>query len=146
MEQARGNSPRFSEDLRVFRSSEKRMPMISENKNFCGYHLSISMAIGNRGFPAKKLEVLNMRKFLIEMEQEITLEELRRDYYEQFEDTDAETFERYLELCMWWNNGALTEILTDETPRGLASRAVGKFCPDGETEIWLPMSKFPLFS
>lgn len=87
-----------------------------------------------------------MRRFLIEMDTEITLDELRRDYYEQFEDTDAETFEQYLELCMYWNNGALTEILTEDTPRGWASRAVGKFCPDGETEVWLPMSQFGLFA
>jgi hypothetical protein len=111
------------------------------------------MAIGIVGIHAKKIGGADMRKFLIEMEQEITLDELRRDYYEVFErgETGAETFERYLELCMWWNNGALTEILTADTPRGWASRAVGKFCvEDAETGEknweWLPLSQFDLFA
>jgi hypothetical protein len=118
-----------------------------------GYNSRRITAIGYVRIPKQKIGGADMRKFLIEMEQEITLDELRRDYYEVFErgETGAETFERYLELCMWWNNGALTEILTADTPRGWASRAVGKFCvEDAETGEknweWLPLSQFDLFA
>ena len=96
-----------------------------------------------------------MRKFLDEMEREITLDELRAYYESDAErmerDEGIESFERYLELCMFWNNGSLTEILTEDTPRGWASRAVGKFwVTDAETgekyEEWLPLSQFELFA
>lgn len=65
-----------------------------------------------------------MRKFLIEMEQEITLDELRRDYETGAVESDGESFPRYLELCMARNNGALTEILTEDTPSGERRGAV----------------------
>lgn len=69
-----------------------------------------------------------MRRFLIEMETEVTLEEIREDYNKNreriAEESGAENFGEYLENCMYWNNGALTEILTDDTPRDLRKRAV----------------------
>lgn len=68
-----------------------------------------------------------MRKFLIEMETEITLEELKNNYdrkREQMALEGIDSFARYLDLCMARNNGALTEILTDETPRGEQRNAV----------------------
>ncbi len=82
-----------------------------------------------------------MRKFLIELDSVIGIDELKKDFYEKFENTEKITFARYLELCMWWNNGALTEILTDETPPEMRSRAVTYYhavCSetDGD-EYWL---------
>lgn len=69
-----------------------------------------------------------MRKFLIEMETEITLVEIEEDYKnrrdEIAEESGAENFGEYLENCMYWNNGSLTEILTEDTPRELRKRAV----------------------
>ena len=65
-----------------------------------------------------------MRKFLVEMDSEITLDDLRRDYESGAADTDAETFAQYLENCMARNNGALTEILTEDTPSGELNSAV----------------------
>jgi hypothetical protein len=63
-----------------------------------------------------------MRKFLIEMDVEITLDEVEQNYHE-FDYDDVMTFPQYLADCLG-KNGALTEILTDETPRGEEMRAV----------------------
>ena len=68
-----------------------------------------------------------MRKFLIEMDVEITLADVKKEYEarrEEIEEDGAENFAQFLDLCMFWNNGALTEILTEETPRGEQARAV----------------------
>lgn len=68
-----------------------------------------------------------MRKFLIEMETVITLEHLARDYENRRAELSRdgiETFPQYLEQCMARNNGALTEIMTDDTPRGNRREAV----------------------
>lgn len=64
-----------------------------------------------------------MRKFLEEETNNIwTLEELKWYFENQYGGDDisgiqnGETFEHYLESCMYWNNGELTEILTEDTP------------------------------
>lgn len=63
-----------------------------------------------------------MRKFLVEMDYVVTLEDMRDEWREWAR--DGETFAQYLENCMARNNGALTEILTEDTPRGELSGAV----------------------
>ena len=65
-----------------------------------------------------------MRKFLWEMETVVTLDDVRESYY-ALEPTErvGMTFPQYLADCLG-KNGALTEILTDETPRGEQQKAV----------------------
>ena len=67
-----------------------------------------------------------MRKFLHDYESIVTIEELKSgDEYKEFvNDYPGETFEKYLDLCMFWNNGFLTEILTNETPKNQRRDAV----------------------
>jgi len=59
-----------------------------------------------------------MRKFICDRDSVITLEELQNgDEFKEFmEENPDESFSRYLELCMYWNNGMLEEILTADTP------------------------------
>lgn len=87
-----------------------------------------------------------MRKFLYEMDYEITECELR-DYYEKEkrgECSDYETFGEYLKNCMYWWNGALTEILTADTPRELRRRAVSYmraiYSDDADDSCWMWMN------
>ena len=82
-----------------------------------------------------------MRKFLVEMDREVTLDEVRESWRE-FAD-GGETFAQYLENCMARNNGALTEILTADTPAGEKRGAV-TLCgvyysenPEDYCEEWL---------
>ena len=63
-----------------------------------------------------------MRKFLVEMEYVVTLEDMRDEW--NMWARDGESFAQYLENCMARNNGALTEILTADTPDGELSGAV----------------------
>lgn len=63
-----------------------------------------------------------MRKFLWEYDTTVTLDELREEWRNN--DEDGRTFREYLDACMYWNNGALTEILTEDTPREYRERAV----------------------
>lgn len=67
-----------------------------------------------------------MRKFLHDYESIVTIEELKNgDEYKEFvNDYPDATFEEYLDLCMFWNNGFLTEILTNETPKNQRRYAV----------------------
>lgn len=51
-----------------------------------------------------------MRFFLCENDEIFTEDQLRKEYEKHKAETDADTFEEYLELCQWYNNGALTEI------------------------------------
>lgn len=55
-----------------------------------------------------------MRKFLVEYDEVITLDDVRRSWREFAE--DDMTFADYLRNCLD-KNGALTEILTEDTPR-----------------------------
>ena len=59
-----------------------------------------------------------MRRFLHDYESVITMEELQNgeEFKEFMEENPDESFARYLDLCMYWNNGFLTEILTADTP------------------------------
>ena len=59
-----------------------------------------------------------MRRFICDRDSVITLEELQNgDEFKEFmEENPDESFSRYLELCMYWNNGMLEEILTADTP------------------------------
>ena len=84
-----------------------------------------------------------MRKFLYEMETEITESELR-EYYEKEKHGECEdygTFGEYLKNCMFWWNGALTEILTAETPKELRRRAVSYmravYSDDADDSCWM---------
>lgn len=89
-----------------------------------------------------------MRKFLHDYESIVTIEELKNgDEFKEFvNDYPGETFERYLDLCMFWNNGFLTEILTNETPKNQRRYAVSSCalhdCETGEFECceWLDYS------
>lgn len=69
-----------------------------------------------------------MRKFLHEYESIVTLEELENgeEFAEFMRENPGESFFRYLELCMWWNNGSLAEILTAGTPKAERRRAVSR--------------------
>lgn len=69
-----------------------------------------------------------MRKFLHDYESIVTIEELKSgDEYKEFiSDYPDATFEEYLDLCMFWNNGFLTEILTADTPKAERRRAVSR--------------------
>jgi len=62
-----------------------------------------------------------MRKFLIEYEQEVTLDDVRQSWREFAEDDMP--FAVYLRNCLD-KNGALTEILTSDTPRENRREAV----------------------
>lgn len=67
-----------------------------------------------------------MRKFLNDYESIVTIEELKNgeEFREFMEENPEEDFARYLDLCMWWNNGFLTEILTADTPKEARRGAV----------------------
>lgn len=69
-----------------------------------------------------------MRKFLYDRESIVTLEELENgeEFAEFMRENPGESFNRYLELCMWWNNGSLEEILTADTPKSERRRAVSR--------------------
>ena len=82
-----------------------------------------------------------MRKFLVEYVKEITMDDVRESW-EQFAE-DGETFAQYLNACLD-KNGALTEILTADTPRENRRGAVtlcrviyGDDDPDDYCEEWL---------
>lgn len=62
-----------------------------------------------------------MRKFLVERDWVISLPELMQEWEEWAR--DDMTFEQYLADCLS-KNGALTEILTDDTPRENSRDAV----------------------
>lgn len=86
-----------------------------------------------------------MRKFLNDYDSIVTIEELQNsEEFSQFmEDYPDESFSRYLELCMYWNNGFLTEILTADTPKNERRKAISLCalhdCETGELDIieWL---------
>ena len=86
-----------------------------------------------------------MRKFLNDYETIVTMEELKNgDEYKEFiNDYPGATFEEYLDLCMFWNNGFLTEILTADTPKSERRKAVSLCalhdCETGELQFiqWL---------
>ena len=86
-----------------------------------------------------------MRKFLNDYDSIVTIEELRNgEEFSQFmEENPDESFSRYLELCMYWNNGFLTEILTADTPKSERRKAISLCalhdCETGELDFiqWL---------
>lgn len=60
-----------------------------------------------------------MRKFLVEYDSIISLEDLQADYNESTEKAEK-TFNQYLEECLG-KNGSLVEIKTEETPKYIDS-------------------------
>lgn len=60
-----------------------------------------------------------MRKFLVEYDSIISLEDLQADYNESTEKAEK-TFNQYLEECLG-KNGSLVEIKTKETPKYIDS-------------------------
>ena len=64
-----------------------------------------------------------MRKFLVEMDSVVTLAELEQDFKEFAEKEFDGNFSQWLDECLG-KNGALTEILTEDTPRGRRNDAV----------------------
>ena len=86
-----------------------------------------------------------MRKFLYEYETVFTLEQLETEYRtDRAEDFDG-TFAQWLEECTG-KNGALTEILTDDTPRWNRKSAVIECVVYGDDEnddyfAWLTLDE-----
>lgn len=82
-----------------------------------------------------------MRQFLWEYETPITLDELREAW--RNDEDDERTFREYVDACMYWNNGALVEILTADTPKECRDRAVADCVvwysddDDDRCEMWL---------
>lgn len=64
-----------------------------------------------------------MRKFLCDYNSVWTEEELERFFREVADDREYMTFSQWLADCLS-KNGALVEILTEDTPRGEEMRAV----------------------
>lgn len=64
-----------------------------------------------------------MRKFLCDYDSVWTEEQLRDFFANESDDREYMTFEQWLAECMG-KNGALVEILTDDTPKWERERAV----------------------
>lgn len=84
-----------------------------------------------------------MRKFLVEMDSVVTLADLEQDFKDFAEKEFDGNFSQWLDECLG-KNGALTEILTEDTPRDKVNSAVVNFhVTDADTGDeywrWLPV-------
>ena len=82
-----------------------------------------------------------MRKFLCEYDSVWTLDELKNFFDTETDDREYMTFEQWLADCLG-KNGALTEILTEDTPNSNGKYAVTLcrvWCADEDDyfEEWL---------
>jgi hypothetical protein len=77
-----------------------------------------------------------MRRFLCEYDSVWTEEQLRDFFANESDDREYMTFEQWLAECMG-KNGALVEILTDDTPNGERHHAVCCYAvQNNEGDVW----------